>query len=703
MSDISSGNRLKKINGKYYDFKCGNKSFTRVALELKALGVKEFYFMLEVRNPVVMSINPWDPNITADQIKWVILECVQNPWYFLREISMIPVQGGPPMHYSAHRGNIAQAWCALHGYDSDLNIPRQCGKTQSAVALFVWAYLFGTSSSQAVFINKDEEAAKTNLNRLKTQLELLPKYLRFDHGYSDEDGKIVKEVKNAKKIRHPLNSNEIIIKGKASTQEAALNIARGLTAPLIYYDEFEFTSRIKTIIENSAPVYVTAAINAEKNHAAHWRIFTSTPGDLDTPSGQESSLIVAAMPKWTDKIYNMTPKQIDAYIKENGENSILYIECSYQQIGKTEEWFDSMAASIGDALTVKREILLQRLRGSNESPFDRDDIEYLNSNKRFPDIEEIICEHFRLDLYEKLDKNIPYLVGVDCSTGANQDNNAMTIVNPYTLCVAAEFKCCYIGEVDLVNVIVSLVEDYIPRAILCIERNSVGDAVIDMLLRKRVADRLYYDRAKDLLQEEINRETSTESILKKKAGIKSHYGVFTGPKSRERMFAILQRHVCEFKDKIYTANLVDDICSLVKTSSGKTEAAKGKHDDCVMSYLMAMYVYYHGDNLLAFGLKKGSQEIDNQNQGLTFDESTHAASLVPADVLDAIKKQEAFEAQNNYDNIYAEAMEMARRETNQLVRSGLIDAETNTTVDEDYADYNDSGVIPLDFIIDLNG
>ena len=88
-----------------------------------------------------------------------------------------------------------------------------------------------------------------------------------------------------------------------------------------------------------------------------------------------------------------------------------------------------------------------------------------------------------------------------------------------------------------------------------------------------------------------------------------------------------QRHACEFKDKIYTANLVDDICSLVKTSSGKTEAAKGKHDDCVMSYLMAMYVYYHGDNLLAFGLKKGSQEIDNQNQGLTFDESTYTYTL----------------------------------------------------------------------------
>lgn len=698
---MATDDRIKRINGKLYDFKSPNKSFLKVALELRTLGVKEYYFMLEVKNPVITTIDPWSPTITGEQIRWVILECVQNIWYFLREICMIPEQGGLPMHYQAHRGNIAQAWCAIHGIDSDLNIPRQTGKTQSAIALFVWAYLFGTSDSQAVFLNKDEEASKTNLTRLKTQLDLLPPYLRFDHVYSEEDGKIIKEVKNAKKIKHPKNGNEIIVKGKASTQEAALNIARGLTAPLIYYDEFEFTSRIQTIVRNSAPIYVTASDNAKKNHAAYWRIFTSTPGDLDTPSGQEAMALVDEMPRWTDKIYNMSMAEIEEYMRVHGSVSVMYIEYSYQQIGKTEEWFDKMAKSIGDPLTVKREILLQRLRGSNESPFDRDDIEYLNNNKRFPISDEILCEHFKLDLYEKLDKKIPYLVGVDCSTGANQDNNAMTIINPYTLCVAAEFKCCYIGEVDFSRVMETLVEEYIPRAILCIERNSVGDAIIDMLLRRRIADRLYFDRSRDLLQEEINRETSAESILKKKASIKNHYGVYTGPKSRERMIAILQRQVCEYKDKLYTANLVDDICSLVKTASGKVEAAKGKHDDCVMSYLIAMYVYYHGDNLAAFGLHKGDSEILNQNMGLDR-EDVPISSVVPKEIVEALQRQEENKSELNYEEIYAQAMEEARRDTNRLSKAGLITSGVNNTDEETYMDYNDDENIPLDFIVDLN-
>ncbi len=693
--------RIKRINGKLYDFKTTNTTFLKVARELKLLGVKEYYFMLEVKNPIITTIDPWSPTITPDQIQWVMLECVQNIWYFLREISMIPVQGGPPMHYSAHRGNIAQAWCAMHGIDSDLNIPRQTGKTQSAIALFVWAYLFGTSNSQAVFLNKDEEASKTNLTRLKTQLDLLPPYLRFAHAYSADDGKVIKEVKNAKKIKHPINGNEIIVKGRAATQEAALNIARGLTAPLLYYDEFEFTSKILTIVRNSAPVYVTASQNAKKNHAAYWRIFTSTPGDLDTPSGQEGMVLVDGMPRWTDSLYNLTFDEIREYMKAHGTVNIMYIEYSYQQLGKTEKWFDEMAESVGDPLTVKREVLLQRLRGSNESPFDRDDIEYLNSNKRFPISDIIICNHFKLDLYEKLDKHIPYLVGIDCSTGANQDNNAMTIINPYTLCVVAEFKCCYIGEVDFAAVMESLILDYIPRGVLCIERNSVGDAIIDMLLRRRISDRLYFDRSRDLLQEEINRETSVESILKKKASVKNHYGVFTSPKSRERMMAILQRQVCEFKDKIYTSNLVDDICSLVKTSSGKVEAAKGKHDDCVMSYLIAMYVYYHGDNLGTFGIRKGSTEIEEQNLGLDQEEAP-ISSVVPKDVIDALQKQDEYKDELQYAELYANAMEEARRQRNKLASAGLVTSVENNTDEEVYADFNDDADIPLDFIVDLN-
>ena len=90
-------------------------------------------------------------------------------------------------------------------------------------------------------------------------------------------------------------------------------------------------------------------------------------GDLDTPAGMEAQEILDKTAKWTEKIYDMDKEQYDQYIASHGMdcNKILYIEYSYIQIGKTDEWLQDISAEIGDPLTVRREILLQRLHGSS--------------------------------------------------------------------------------------------------------------------------------------------------------------------------------------------------------------------------------------------------------------------------------------------------------------------------------------------------
>ena len=48
-----------------------------------------------------------------------------------REIARIAESGRPEgIPYKANRGNIAQAWCLLHGIDSWLCLTRQQGKTK---------------------------------------------------------------------------------------------------------------------------------------------------------------------------------------------------------------------------------------------------------------------------------------------------------------------------------------------------------------------------------------------------------------------------------------------------------------------------------------------------------------------------------------------------------------------------------------------
>lgn len=448
--------RLKRVKGVLYDTGTSNKSFLQVAMDLKALGIKNFYFMLQLNDPSLIGVDPYSPNITNDQLTRVLYECRNNIWYYLREVCRIPSQGGQPVPYKANRGNIAQTWCILHGIDSWLCLPRQQGKTQSVLAVFAWAYSFGTNDSVFIFVNKDGSNAKENLQRMKDQIDCLPKYMHFDQILEEDEetgkARIVKAVKNATSMKHPITKNRVIIKSKATSYESALSLARGLTAPFLHFDEPEFTNQIKAIVANSVSTFETAARNAKANGALYGRVFSCTPGDLDTSFGMEAQELLSQTTKWTERMYDMQydpnndDNELKNYVAENGSNGIVYIEYSYKQIGLDDEWLRKISDKIGDPLVVKREILLQRLRGSSDSPFSQEDIEYITSVMHQPSDELYLLDTFRLDIYEELNKRTPYLVGIDCSTGTNGDNNAITIIDPYTVKPVAEFKCPYIGE-----------------------------------------------------------------------------------------------------------------------------------------------------------------------------------------------------------------------------------------------------------------
>ena len=248
----SNRQRITRVGDKLYDLGTNNKSFLQLAKDLKKLGIKNWYFMLEIRDPSLVNIDPYaiDPKterttLTQDQIARVVNECMCNPWYYLREISRIPTQGGDTVPYSANRGNIAQAFCIFNGYDSWLCLPRQKGKTQSALAAQCWIYNFGTTNSEFIFVNKDGDNAKTNLRRMGDQLLALPEYLQFASLVDEETGTRLKATKNATKIKNPINNNSVIVKSKASSYDSALSLARGLTAPVLHFDEPEFTNHIK--------------------------------------------------------------------------------------------------------------------------------------------------------------------------------------------------------------------------------------------------------------------------------------------------------------------------------------------------------------------------------------------------------------------------------------------------------------------------
>ena len=84
-----------------------------------------------------------------------------------------------------------------------------------------------------MFNNKSGDDAKENLRRLGAQIELLPEYLKFESVTNDE-GKKEKSRVSATQMRNPITNNLIRVTAKATSYDRALNLARGLSVPVIH-------------------------------------------------------------------------------------------------------------------------------------------------------------------------------------------------------------------------------------------------------------------------------------------------------------------------------------------------------------------------------------------------------------------------------------------------------------------------------------
>lgn len=670
MSDI------KLIRGKYYDFKPKNDSFRRTAYELKQLGIKNFYFMLRIDNPRVADIDPFKPNITRQEVEALMQEMKGNMWFYARTVARIRTTAGV-LPFELHRGLCAAMWCFERGQDHLLCEPRQTFKTTGLIsAAFTWAFQIGTRDSHFKFMGKSHDNTKDNLAHLKDDISLLPEWLQLNR-YVDKDKKIKTVRQASETVRNPVGENYATSTPEAASISKAMSIARGKSSPLILWDEFEFTPYSDVILANSAPIFKTASENAKAAGRPYCRSFLTTPGDLDSPEGRRAYPIIQSMIPWTEKIYDMTEEQMTEYKSAYQEQyhsdetkqrerevvDIFYIEYQFWQVRKDYKWVMEQYKLSGDKMAIRREILLQRLRGSSSNPFAPEDIEYLIANMRKSDKDLLINDKWRFRLYDHgqgmgpmnqlkdLDENIPYIVGIDPAGGGAGDNTAITILNPYNLQIAAEFKSPYISGTDIVRLLITLIHEHIPKAVLIPEKNSLGIYLIQMIYDSSIRENLYWSDSERQL-EQMTEESEEDFKLREAAAKWKKYGTYLTVSTRKAMIELLKKHINECKDILLTEYLVEDICKLIQNpNTQKIAAGKGEHDDCLFSYLHAVYLYYTGDNLEIFGIVKsdhpilGPLEIDSENKIAEKDHlsgffSTEAATYESIVIEDSIRLEE---------------------------------------------------------------
>ena len=622
MSDI------KRINGKYYDFGCKNETFLQTANELKNVGIKNYYFMLRIDNPRVADIDPFKKNITKQEITALMTEFKGNIWSFMRMAVRMRTQAGV-VPYGLHRGLAAVVWCFEHGQDCCICEPRQTWKTTGILAGPIqWAFQLSTNL-KCHFFGKESGNTKENLATLKADIELLPEWMQFRR-YADEDGKIKKSHQATERLENNLLRNSIYIHASAKSLASAQSLGRGGSGNVLYYDEIEHTLFFPEILANSAPLFKTASENAKAAGMPYGRLMSCTPGNLDTKEGRDARPVIKSMIPWSEKIYDMTPEQIEEYKQaykdayheaaelDKTHNTrevinVFYMEYQYFQLRKTYDWVLDQFKLSGDRMAIRREILMQRLRGSTESPLSPEDIEYLISNMKKSTRDLLICDKWQFKLYDHgagmrfgmpkdLDENIPYIIGIDPASGGGGDNFAITIVNPFNLQIAAEFKSPYLSGPNAVRLLQELIHKYIPKAVLVIERNSMGIYLIQMLLESDIRDNVYWSQNAGKELQQMTEESPQDRQLREMSDIYQKYGTYNSATVRKAMMELLFQYVDCCKDLLCTEYLTNDICKLVRKSTGRIEADKGEHDDCLFSWLHAIYVFHTGDNLETFGI-----------------------------------------------------------------------------------------------------
>ena len=129
--------------------------------------------------------------------------------------------------------------------------------------------------------------------------------------------------------------------------------------------------------------------------------------------------------------------------------------------------------------------------------------------------------------------------------------------------------------------------------------------------------------------------------IKKKARVKV-YGTDSTPDVRNRLIEILRERVEYHKDKVIAPILLSEMRAMEVKKNGKVEHSSTTHDDQVFSWLMALYVWYDGENLAdRFHIYKNTLKTDEEEE--LFDSDLDEA-LNPKETISLDKFQDADDA-----------------------------------------------------------
>lgn len=614
--------------GAYVDYETKNLSFLKMAIILNKMGVKNNDFFLSLYDRDLIGIDPYNLQDESVELKQrIALECKRNFFYFIRELVRISASGLGGIPYILNRSNLAQAWIFLNSIDGFQVMPRQIGKTIGSMCIACWyLYIAGYNVNWGMFC-KGIKLQNENVDRLKKLRDALPKWLVHQ---------TVNDTNNKEGVFYDALKNGLLTFVAQGDKQAAGDQARGQSFAVESWDEIAYYNNIDLSFPAATAGMNQAGQDARESGLPSANIMTTTAGDIDDPRGRWCYNLVCDALRFTEKLYDCEDRNtLWSVVQSNSRNNVVYMEYSYKQLGKDEEWFDKVTRNKGEKIIAK-DYLNQWLHGADGSIFDKDLLEKIQNSRKDPvavtNHETVLIRWYDDPKVLKSTPELrdrPYVLGLDTSDNVGRDYTTLVMLDPYDLHPVCTSKCNTANLYFVTTLVMSFLRDF-PRCIFIPERNKNGAFLLDYIFANMQRDsfnpltRIYnkylqeYDPDVDLTRLDYN-----DGRVRQKFG----FSTTSSANSRGLLYSsVLMNSLNLAGSKLGDSAIIDEISGLTM-KNGRVDHTELGHDDLLIAFLLACYFILFGLNHNLYGIRPDEFMCNIKNDGSYIDKDAKKQML----------------------------------------------------------------------------
>lgn len=603
----------------YADFGTKNETFLKLAhLYRDELKVKNWKFHLALMQPELSGVDPYDPYLDITTKAKIAFECKHNPWYYFREVARIPQSGPVPSPFLANRGNIALYWSFFNHINFGLLQPRQTGKSVSTDVLmvglmFIWGY-----KTTINLITKDAKLRDSNIERLKEMRELLPDYIDMVDSNDADNSETITCKRLDNRYKTSVARNDKI---------AADKLGRGLTVPIMQFDEFAYIS----MIELSLPVALAAGSAARDNARAQRQffgnIFTTTAGNVTTKDGRFAHKFMTGGAIWSETYFDLPNQSAVELVVEKGttgKTPLIYGAFNHRQLGRDDMWlYRTLRESASSGEIADRDFFNIWTVGGEGSPLTESQKKILKEAMRDSEYNEHSDDGYMMRWYIPKHEiagrmaRCKVVMGCDPSEllGENNDSTGLVGIDTETHEVLFAGRFNETSVPILASFIADLILKY-DNITWVPERKSTGISLIDMVIL------ILHSKGIDPFRRIFNRVVDESNILETEYTtirttpvsqrtpqfydrFKRHFGFNTSGGGRYSRNALFKDSLSNSVDiggrNMNDKQLITEMLALV-IKNGRIDHASDEHDDMVVSMLLAHWTCIRGQNLDYYGI-----------------------------------------------------------------------------------------------------